>query len=90
MCVCLCRFSQSVFMAEALSLSLMVKRFFTAYILLTDVDNLSNLCAYCGIRLLRAGYLMVSSVVWWTTVRILWSVPVRICPSTQHMQRQQV
>ncbi len=37
-----------------------------------------------------AGYLMVSSVVWWTTVRILWSVPVRICPSTQHMQRQQV
>lgn len=36
-----------------------------------------------------AGYLTVSSVVWWTTVKISSSVPAHICLSTQHMQRQE-
>lgn len=43
-------------MAEALNLLLTVKRLFTAYTLLTDVENLSNLCASCGIRLPRGNY----------------------------------
>lgn len=55
MYVC-CRFSQSVFMAEALNLSLMVKRLFTAYTLQIDVENLSNLSACFGIRLPRGNY----------------------------------
>lgn len=37
-----------------------------------------------------AGCLTVSSVAWWTTVKILLSVPAHIYLSTQHMQRQEV